>query len=68
MLPCLVSFVFAAIILLIIVVVLEAVIGRFIPQYAEVAWLVRLLIGLLLLLYALDCVFGMGMMPHPMWR
>lgn len=56
MIECLIGVIIVAIIALIIVVVIEAIIGHFIPQIREVAWLIRLLVGLIVLLYALCCL------------
>lgn len=68
MIDCLIGLVGFAIIALIVVAILEYVIARFIPPYNEIAWLVRLLIGLLLLLYALNCLLGLGYGPTFHWR
>lgn len=68
MIGCLISLIVAAIVLLIVVLIIEAVLGQFFPPYGQIAWLIRLLFGLLLLLYALNCLLGMGIGPHFNWR
>ena len=60
MIACLINLIIVAIVLLIVALVIEAIISKFIPQISEVAWLIRLLFGLVLLLYALNCLMGLG--------
>lgn len=56
MIECLIGVLVVAIIALIVVLIIEAIISHFIPQIGEVAWLIRLLVGLIVLLYALRCL------------
>lgn len=60
MIGCLISLIIVAIIALIVVLIVEAVIAAFFPLPANVMYLIRLLVGLLVLLYALNCILGSG--------
>lgn len=64
MIPCLINLVIWIIFALVFVIVLEAIIRHFIPSAMEVLWAVRLLIGLILLLMILQCLLGLGYLPH----
>ena len=56
MIYCLISLIIIAIVALIIVIILEQVIGAFFQLSSQVFMLIRLLVGLLVLLYALNCL------------
>jgi hypothetical protein len=60
MIGCLISLLIAAIVCLIVILIVEMVLAQFVPLSGKVIALIRLLIGLLLLLYFLDCVVGYG--------
>lgn len=67
MIGCLISLVLAAIIALIVLFIIEAVLVAFIPLPSNVTYLIRLLVGLLVLLYALSCLLGNGGLHPYMW-
>lgn len=60
MLGCLISLLIAAIIALIVLLIVEWVLAQFIPISARIISLVRVLVGLLLLLYFVECALGGG--------
>ena len=60
MIGCLISLLIAAIVCLIVILIVELVLAQFLPLGAKIIYLIRLLFGLLLLLYFLDCVLGSG--------
>jgi hypothetical protein len=64
MLECLVFLVVWCIVALIIVYVIELLVGQFLPLPAPIIALIRVLIGLLVLIAALDCL-GILHMPLP---
>jgi hypothetical protein len=68
MLSCLVQILIYAIISLIILFILEYVFAQFFPLPPKVIMLIRLLIGLLLLLYALSCFGILDGAPGPFFR
>ena len=61
MLGCLISLIIVVIIALIVVYVIEAVVGTLISFPPPIFMLIRLLIGLLVLLYALGCLSQAGL-------
>lgn len=61
MIECLISLIVVAIIALIVLLILEAVISAFVPLPGNITYLIRLLFALLVLLYGLQCVFGLGL-------
>ena len=60
MIGCVISLLIVAIIALIVLAIVELVLAQLIPMSATVINLVRLLVGLLLLLYFLQCLLGAG--------
>ena len=62
MLECLIWLIVAVIIAVIVLLILETAIGALIQLPPPVFVLLRLLVGLLVLLYALDCLFGAGVL------
>jgi hypothetical protein len=60
---CLIGVIIYAIISLIILMILEFVFAQFFPLPSKVIMLIRLLVGLLLLLYALSCFGVLGEGP-----
>ena len=58
MIECLISLIIWCIVAAIILYIVEAVLGSFLPLPSQVLMLVRLLVGLLVLLAVLDC-FGL---------
>ena len=60
MIGCLISLIIVAIIALIVIYVIEAVVGAFLALPPPILMLIRLLIGLLVLLYALGCLESNG--------
>jgi ABC-type multidrug transport system fused ATPase/permease subunit len=66
-LGCFIWLIFLVIMALIVVYVFEAIVGTFLALPPPVGKLIRLLIGLLVLLYALQCLFGFGA-PWPGFR
>ena len=61
-LPCLIQLVIVVIVAVIILYVLEVALSPFIPLPQPVYVLLRLLIGLLVLLFFLDCIgWGVGL-------
>ena len=66
MLACLIYLIIWIIVALIVLFVLEKILAMFIPDMdARVVMLIRLLVGLLVLLYALDCI---GLIPLGWYR
>jgi hypothetical protein len=59
---CLISLIIVVIVAVIVIYVLEQVVGAFLALPPPVWMLVRLLIGLLVLLYALGCLESSGLM------
>jgi Na+-driven multidrug efflux pump len=59
MIGCLISLIIVAIIALIVLFILEYIIGMFIADQ-RIIMLVRLLVGLLILLYFLNCIMSSG--------
>lgn len=64
MLGCLIGILVVAIIAIIAIYILEAIVGAFLALPAPVPQLIRLLVGLIVLLYALNCLLG-GVVWHP---
>lgn len=64
-LGCFISLIIVVIVAVIVVYVFEMIVGIFLPLPPPVGKLIRLLVGLLVLLYAVQCLFGGGM-PWPM--
>jgi hypothetical protein len=62
MIECLISLIIVVIIAVIVIYALEAIVGVFLPLPPPVMMLIRLLVGLLVLLYALDCLFSSGIL------
>ena len=58
MIECLISLIIWCIVAAIILYIVEAVLGSFLPLPSQVLMLIRLLVGLLVLLAVLDC-FGL---------
>ena len=65
MIGCLISLLIAAIVILIVLLIVEYVLAQFVPLTGQVIALIRLLCGLLLLLYFLECVLGNGGFAFP---
>lgn len=63
MIECLISLLIVAIIAVVVLLIFEAVLGAFFSD-ARVVMLVRALVGLLVLLYGLQCILGLGYLPH----
>jgi len=68
-LGCFVWLIFIVILAVIVIYAFEAIVGALLPLPPPVPALIRLLVGLLVLLYALQCLFGGGFpatlrMPH----
>jgi hypothetical protein len=67
MIGCLISLLIVVILALIFVFAIEQIVGVFLQMPAQVWMLIRLLVGLLVLLYALNClgfVDGGGYLPR----
>lgn len=64
---CFISLIIVVILAVIVVYAFEAIVGIFLPLPPPVGQLIRLLVGLLVLLYAIQCLFGGGV-PWPMHR
>jgi hypothetical protein len=62
LLGCLISLIIVVIVALIVVYVLEQVVGAFLALPPPIWMLIRLLIGLLVLLYALGCLSESGVL------
>jgi hypothetical protein len=60
MISCLISLIVIVIVALIIIYALEAIVGTLLPLPPPIFMLIRLLVGLLVLLYALDCLLASG--------
>ena len=67
MIGCLISLLIASIVCLIVVLVIELVFAQFLPLGTKIIYLIRLLFGLLLLLYFIDCVMGTGFVGFPLY-
>jgi len=68
MLGCLLYLVLFAIVAVIVLLVFEQVMALIgIPIAGQVVTLLRLLIGLLVLIYFLDCLLGTGLIPWRPW-
>jgi len=66
---CLITLIIYAIILLIVVYVFEAVLGAFgVPVPGQIAWLIRLLVALILLLWFIQCLGVAGMSLTHLYR
>ena len=63
MIGCLISLIIVVIVAVILLYVFEAIVGVFLALPPPVYMLIRLLIGLLVLLYALQCLGSMGLFP-----
>jgi hypothetical protein len=69
MLGCLISLIIAVIVALIVLYVLESVMAPFMALPPPIITLLRLLIGLLVLLYFLSCIGFLGSgFPEVNWR
>lgn len=70
MLACLVSLIIWVIVALIIIYIIELLVGQFLPLPPPIMMLVRVLIGLLVLIAALDCfgLLGGGSLYLPFHR
>lgn len=66
-LGCFISLIIVVIVAVIVIYVFEAIVAVFLPLPPPVGKLIRLLVGLLVLLYALQCLFGGGF-PYPLRR
>lgn len=68
MLPCLVYLLVWVIVALIVLYVIETIVKMFFPLPPNIIMLIRLLVGLLVLIAALDCLgfTNIGMVPS--WR
>lgn len=60
MIGCLIGLIILVIVCLIVVYVMEMVIGSFLALPPQIWMLIRLLVGLLVLLYALNCLASSG--------
>jgi hypothetical protein len=67
MLSCLISIIIAAILALIIIFTLEFVFAQFLPLPPNIMMLIRVLVGLLIILYALSCL-GFVPLDRPLFR
>lgn len=63
MIGCLISIIIAIMAAAIFLVILELALGYFFPFPPQVVMLIRLLVGLLVLLWIIQCFFGMGGWP-----
>jgi len=69
MLPCLVNLIIYIIIILIVFYILQILLAQFLTLPPQVIMLLKILVGLLILIAALDC-FGIfpGPGPYPFFR
>jgi hypothetical protein len=68
MISCLIGLIIVVIVCLIVLYVLEMVIGSFLSLPSQIWMLIRLLVGLLVLLYALNCLAGSGAFQNFGWN